>query len=327
MLSVSLPSPSPILQTSKTAPSWMPLLPSALLCCPVEIRDAILEQLSQPALLHLSATCRYFRQLILSRQQYWQSIQFENPSQKEMNANMVLQFISALPASSRAATTDIKVGGPFIHTLPDTLVPLLQAFPNLVNLDARSQRCLDLLAPLASALGPLATDNLRQTRYQKLQRFLLVEKDETRVVACEGNKTQYLARQLSSYLWVLTSQCQHDIYVCEGCNDHLADIQYPSPRCAACHEPIIEQSYCLYCSFACERCGDRFCGECHGHLTDSCVVCHEACPDAHQGFCTHCELDRECAACHNKMCGAHTETCMCGAFICSNEIGRCSACR
>lgn len=324
MLSVS--SPSPIPQPQRTMPLWTPLLPSALLFCPVEIRDAILYQLSQPSLLHLSATCRYFRQLILSRRQYWKTIQFETFNDKKVDASMILQFIAALPANSRAATTDIKVCGPFVHALPNMLVPLLQAFPNLVSLDARSQHCLDLLAPLASALGPIATANMCQTRYQKFERLLLVQKNESRVMPCEGNQTHYLARQLSSCLWALTSQGQHDIYVCEGCNDYLADIQYPSPRCAACDEPIIEQCYCLYCSFACELCGDRFCGECDGRLTDSCVVCHEACPDAHQGFCTRCELDHECAACHNKMCETHTETCMCGAFICSNEDGHCSEC-
>jgi hypothetical protein len=304
-----------------------PLLPSAFLCCPVEVRDVILGQLSQPSLLHLSATCRFFRQLILTRGQYWQSIRFDNTTQQDVNANMILQFISALPANSRAAVTDIKVGGAFIHTLPEIVVPLLQAFPNLVGLDARSLNCLDLLGPLVSALAPLATSNMHHTRYQKFERLLLVEKDESKVIPCKGNRTQHLAWQLSSYLWALTSQGQHDIFVCEACNERLADIQYPSPNCAACDSPIIGQSTCLYCSFACERCGDRFCGECDGHLTDSCVVCHEHCPDAHQGFCTRCELERECASCHNKMCDEHTETCMCGAIVCTNEMGRCSDCR
>ncbi|KAI8578605.1 hypothetical protein K450DRAFT_246666 [Umbelopsis ramanniana AG] len=327
MLSVSLPSPSPIIADPLTTSMLTPLLPSAFLCCPVEVRDAILSQLSQPSLLHLSATCRYFRQLILSRRQYWKSIKFDNSHERDVNANMILQFISALPANSRAATTDIEVGSLFVNTLPEIVVVLLQAFPNLVSLDARSLNCLDLLGPLASALAPLATTNMHQTRYQKFQRLLLVEKGESKVMPCEGNRTQHMARQLSSYLWALTSQGQHDIYVCEGCNEHLADIQYPSARCAACDEPIIGQSTCLYCSFACERCGDRFCGECDGRLTDSCVVCHDECPFFHQGFCTRCELERECASCHNKMCDEHTETCMCGALICSKELGCCSECR
>ncbi|KAM3578946.1 hypothetical protein VKS41_008485 [Umbelopsis sp. WA50703] len=325
MLSVSLPSPSPISQSPYTSPMFTALLPSALMCCPVELRDAILDQLPQSALLHLSATCRYFRQLILSRRQYWRTIELKS-ARKDIQPAMLLRFMAALPSNSRAATTEVQIGQSLVHTLPDILAPLLHAFPNLATIDARSAQCLDVLGPLTVSLNGLVKSNMK-TRYPKFQRLLLVDKSESRVMACQGSKTQFLARQLSSYLWALTSQGQHDMYVCEGCNEHLADIQYPSPRCAACHEPIIEQSYCLYCSFACEQCGDRFCGECDGRLTDSCVVCHQACPDAHQGFCTHCQLDHECASCHNKMCHAHTDTCMCGAIICSNEQGRCSECQ
>ncbi|KAG2188168.1 hypothetical protein INT44_000919 [Umbelopsis vinacea] len=328
MSSVSLPSPSPIIADPLTTSMLTALLPSAFLCCPVEVRDTILSQLSQPSLLHLSATCRYFRHLILSRRQYWKSITFDNTNERDVNANMIIQFISALPANSRAATTDINVGGVFINTLPEIVVALLQAFPNLISLDARSLNCLDLLEPLTSALAPLATTDMHQTRYRKFQRLLLVEKGESKVMPCEGPRTHDMASQLSSYLSALTSQGQHDIHLCEGCNRHLADIQYPPARCVACDEPVIWNT-CYHCSYACERCGDLMCGECDGRLTYSCAICYEERRHFVLGFCTRCrcEVERECTSCHYKMCDKHTETCMCGALICSKEMGCCSECR